>query len=554
MSQTISFADMGLSATTLEAIASKGFSEPSPIQAATIPILLNQEQDIIGQAQTGTGKTAAFGIPLIEQLEPGMSHPQAIVLAPTRELAIQVAQEIESFVGNRKHRITCVYGGSDISRQIKALRKGVDIVVGTPGRVQDLMKRKELKLHEITHVVLDEADEMLNMGFIDDVRNILSATPSHKRVVLFSATMPKAIQKLAEEFMTDYELVKVNRTKTTSLTRQIYFEVRVQDKLPALERIIDMAPSFYGIVFCRTRRDVDQISNELVERGYRADGLHGEINQHAREQILGRFRNRSLSILVATDVAARGIDVNDLTHVVNVSVPQDSETYTHRIGRTGRAGKEGLAITLVNPGDRQLFNRINRAVDQVIKQETLPTGKDMVEIKRQSIIHQLVDRAENAGDKIDPMVALIADQLPIEKAMSALLQLHYGRDLDASKYLDINAPIKRRDGNDSGPRDRNRNERRGSKGGNDRGGKRPVQSGDQVRLFIKKGKMDGMGTVDLIRFLERKTGVFGRDINGVKVLKSFSFVTVKEKDAKKILSAFKQNGSKGRPLVEVASD
>jgi Superfamily II DNA and RNA helicases len=331
------FKQLGLTEKTLVALEKKGYKTPSPIQEKVIPLLLAGEENIIGQAATGTGKTAAFGLPLIEKLQ-GTHRPQALILAPTRELANQVAEEIESFQTGKELRVLSIYGGQSYTIQISALKKGVDIIVGTPGRVIDHLDRGSLKLDSLEYFILDEADEMLNMGFIDDIETIFKKANPDKKVLLFSATMPKEILSVAKKYMRNYQLVSVkNDQMTTTQTSQIYFEVQEEDKLNALCRIIDVEPDFYGIVFCKTKLDVDFVTGKLMERGYQAHGLHGDILQKQRETILDQFKNRTAKILVATDVAARGIDVNDITHVINYALPQEIERYVHRVGRTGRA-------------------------------------------------------------------------------------------------------------------------------------------------------------------------------------------------------------------------
>ena len=336
---TTTFKDLGLTAKTLTALEKKGFKIPSPIQEKVIPLLLKATQNIIGQAATGTGKTAAFGIPLIEKLTP-IGKPQALILTPTRELANQVAEEIASFQSEKGLKILAVYGGQSYSLQISALKKGVDIIVGTPGRVIDHLERKTLDLSQLSNFILDEADEMLNMGFIDDIETIFKKANPNTNVLLFSATMPKEILRVAKKYMGDYELISVkNEQMTTTQTSQIYFEVNEKDKLNALCRIIDVEPDFYGIIFCKTKLDVDYVVRRLIEKGYQAQGLHGDVLQKQRETILSQFKDKTTKILVATDVAARGIDINDITHVINYALPQDIESYVHRVGRTGRAGK-----------------------------------------------------------------------------------------------------------------------------------------------------------------------------------------------------------------------
>ncbi|MBW7936985.1 MAG: DEAD/DEAH box helicase, partial [Flavobacteriales bacterium] len=315
--ETNGFLKLGLSQDIVNAVIQKGFTEPTPIQAATIPLLLSNTIDMVGQAQTGTGKTAAFGLPLLDLLKEGEKKVQALILVPTRELALQVATELISYKGDKKLFITTVYGGQSIQTQIRDLKKGVDIVVGTPGRIMDHMERGTLRIDHISHLILDEADEMLNMGFVEDIETILAQTPEQKRVLLFSATMPPRILGIAKNYMGAYEMVKVTpQTLTTHLTEQVYYQVAARDKREALCRIIDFSNDFYGLVFCQTKVETDEIAHYLIEKGYPAESIHGDISQSQREKTLARFKKRTVRILVATDVAARGIDVKDLTHVV----------------------------------------------------------------------------------------------------------------------------------------------------------------------------------------------------------------------------------------------
>jgi len=352
MSDLEQFRSLGVSEEILEALRAKGFETPSPIQELTIPKLLSGENDLIGQAQTGTGKTAAFGIPIIQCCKPGWDKPQALILAPTRELSIQIAEELNSLKGCGRLRIAPFYGGQAIEIQLQKLRDGVDVVIGTPGRLLDLMRRGKFDFSELRFAVLDEADEMLDMGFLEEIEGILAATTPEKRMLMFSATMPPAIQKIAERFMRGYEVVRtLSEQPGTALTEQIWFEVRREDKFDALSRIIDMEDGIYALIFCRTRNDSDELVERLKQRGFRAEVLHGDIAQAQRTKVINQFKDKKFRLLVATDVAARGIDVNDLTHVINYSIPQESETYIHRIGRTGRAGKTGMAITFVTPGE-----------------------------------------------------------------------------------------------------------------------------------------------------------------------------------------------------------
>ncbi len=346
----MSFEALGLSENTLDAVRRKGFSEPTDIQREVIPRLLEGERDIIGQSQTGTGKTASFALPLIEMIDEMERDVQAIILTPTRELALQVADEIKSLRGRKRIKVFAVYGGQPIGPQIRALERGVHIVVGTPGRVLDHLRRGTLRLDGIRYFILDEADRMLDMGFIDDIKTILMETPEDKRVMMFSATMPREIIRLAKRYMGDYELIKTSEDELVpELVEHEYVEVVPARKLSLLKDILD--GGFYGIVFCQTKRETRELAGKLTRAGYPAEALNGDMTQRARESTFWRFKRRKTKILVATDVAARGIDVRDITHVVNYSLPQNPDAYIHRIGRTGRAGRRGTAITLIMPGE-----------------------------------------------------------------------------------------------------------------------------------------------------------------------------------------------------------
>ena len=374
MNQLEEFKALGLSDDILTAIAKKGFETPSAIQSLTIPHLLTTDKDIIAQAQTGTGKTAAFGLPIIQMLTSRRNIPQAIVLVPTRELALQVTQELISF-NTHDLSIAPIYGGASMTEQLRRLKKGIDIVVGTPGRILDHIRRGTLDLSAIAYLVLDEADEMLNMGFIEDIEEIMHAMTGPKRVLLFSATMPDRIAALARNYMHEPDLLKVeSQHVTTDLTNQIYFEVREGDKFDALTRIIDVEPEFYGIVFSRTRTGADDIVAKLLERGYAAEVLHGDISQAQREKILGKFKKKQVNILVATDIVARGIDIEDIGLVINYDVPHDPEDYIHRIGRTARAAATGSAVTFVSEDEQGKFHAIEKFIERDIRKAELPAS------------------------------------------------------------------------------------------------------------------------------------------------------------------------------------
>ncbi|WP_461865008.1 DEAD/DEAH box helicase [Thermococcus sp.] len=366
----MSFEALGLSENTLNAVRRKGFVEPTDIQREVIPRLLEGGRDIIGQSQTGTGKTASFALPLIEKIDERERDVQAIVITPTRELALQVADEIKSLRGRKKVRVFAVYGGQPIGPQIRALERGVHIVVGTPGRVLDHIRRGTLRLDGIRYFILDEADRMLDMGFIDDIKAILRETPRNKRVLMFSATMPREIIRLAEFYMGDYELIKTSEDELVpELVEHEYVEVVPVRRLSLLKDILD--EGFYGIVFCQTKRETRELAGKLARSGYPAEPLNGDMTQKARESTFWRFKKRKTKILVATDVAARGIDVSDITHVVNYSLPQNPEAYIHRIGRTGRAGKKGKAITLIMPGEYRKLRYIAQVAGVQINKSEL---------------------------------------------------------------------------------------------------------------------------------------------------------------------------------------
>ncbi len=585
----VKFRDLGLSDVMLESLRKKGFEEPSPIQAKAIPFLLANEKDLIGKAQTGTGKTAAFGIPLIESLVPNSGHVQAIILAPTRELAIQVAEEIASFAEVQRTRIVAIYGGQPIDRQISRLQRGVDIVVGTPGRVMDHLSRGTLNISKVSHIILDEADEMLNMGFVEDIETILQAAPKNRRTVLFSATMPSHIERLAKKYMNDYEVISVmSDTTNRDNIQQIYFEVSQSDKFEALFRIIDVEASFYGLVFCRTKLDADDIAHKLTNRGCRAEALHGDISQGQREKILQKFRDKKLTVLVATDVAARGIDVDNLTHVINYSLPQDPESYVHRIGRTGRAGKTGTAITLITPSEYRKLIAIQKMANTTITKQTVPNVQDVINSKKQRIKNTIADIIATGGfsdlEVIAEEILLNTDhsaELTDPKVvLAALLKLAFKDELNERSYSQINVTGGRgsdgnykkdkfsRDGGRDGGRDRDNFGNRGGRdfnrrdrdddrddyrpGGNDRQGY--VDRKGTARLFIAKGRNDNMDPRKLVDFIQKESGVEQRKIDDVKIFDAFSFFAAPFEDAEKILNCFQKNSSSGRSLVSRAKD
>ena len=520
--QPTTFKDLGLSQKTLSAIREKGFEAPTEIQAMTIPVMLRDDTNIIAQAQTGTGKTAAFGLPLIEMIDADSRFVQALILAPTRELAIQVSDEINSLAGKTKIKAMPIYGGQSIDQQLRQLKKGVQIVVGTPGRVIDHLNRKSLKLKHIDHLILDEADEMLNMGFIEDMEEIMKHTKEDKRTLLFSATMPTRIRELASKYMEGYELLAAQKQQlTTNLTEQIFYEMKVSDKFEVLCRIIDIETKFYGLVFCRTRSDVDSVVSKLTQRGYNAEAIHGDISQAQRERTLGKFKRKVVNILVATDVAARGIDVNNMTHVINYSIPHDPEVYVHRIGRTGRAGKQGTAITFITPSEFKRFMFIKRVANADIKKMEVPKVKEIIKSKKRKIFHDLSAELNGEIDeKYYNWAKKLLDENPPTEILAALLSYTFKEDLSPDSYGEIR----------------------------EMGGKRKsfAEEGSS-RLFVAMGKKDKISPRKLAKFITSGAPVNHKQIKNIQIMDKFSFVTVPTHKVDKIMGSFNIKGKK--PLI-----
>ncbi|MEH7181252.1 DEAD/DEAH box helicase [Neobacillus vireti] len=388
------FEDLGLSQATLQSVLKMGFEEATPIQSETIPMGL-ANKDLIGQAQTGTGKTAAFGIPLVEKVDVTKDAIQGIIIAPTRELAIQVSEELYKIGSGKRVRVLSIYGGQDISRQIRSLKKFPHIIVGTPGRVLDHINRKTMRLDTVNTVILDEADEMLNMGFIEDIESILAATPAERQTLLFSATMPAPIQRMAEKFMHDPQIVRVKtKEMTVPAIEQFYLEVMEKNKFDVLTRLLDIQSPELAIIFGRTKRRVDELSEALTLRGYTAEGIHGDLTQAKRMQVLRKFKEGTIDVLVATDVAARGLDISGVTHVYNFDIPQDPESYVHRIGRTGRAGKSGMALTFITPREKSYLTVLERTTKRKMERMTAPTLDEALEGQQRAVVDKIVQTIE----------------------------------------------------------------------------------------------------------------------------------------------------------------
>lgn len=503
----------------------KGFEEPSPIQAKIIPLLLAGDKNIIWQAQTWTWKTAAFGIPLVEKITSHKPHAQALILTPTRELAVQVAEEIYSLSANKDIKVLPIYGGQAYSIQLKNLKSGIDIVVGTPWRIIDHLENKKLDISKLSYLILDEADEMLNMGFIEDIDKILSFANKDKATMFFSATMPNEILRVAKKYMPDYELVQVKKDQqTTTQTDQIYFEVNDRDKLEALTRIMDIEHDFYGIIFCKTKLDVDFVSSRLSQRGYNAEWIHGDIEQRQREKILDRFKKKFSMTLVATDVAARGIDVNDVTHVINYSLPWDPESYIHRVGRTGRAWKKGTAITFVTPEEYKKILFFKRATNTDIKLWIIPEATQIIEKKKDKILEDMQALiAEGKYTDHKAFASLLLAQAGPEEVVASLLKLTLDQELSEEKYQKIS--------------DVN------------------INKTGKSRLFIALGRNHNYGPRELVEHITQISGVTGRDIDDVRVMTDFSFVTTGFAEAEIILHAFEKNRKQWeRSLASKAKD
>ncbi len=577
----ISFADLGLDETILAAIEKKGFKHPSPIQTLAIPRLLNGDTNIIAKARTGTGKTAAFGLPIVQRVHEESDHVRALILEPTRELAIQTCNELQTFTTGKYPRVTVLYGGASYRDQIRDLKRGCEIVVGTPGRIQDHLERGTLKIDQIDYFILDEGDEMLDMGFIDDIEHIFEQAKPEARILLFSATMPKPILKIAEQFMGEYEVCEEEGfVEEPLLIDQKYWFVREGDKIEALVRLIDMSPNFYGLVFTQTKNDADNVTRMLDEKGYDTAALHGDVPQAQREKILARFRSRKTRVLVATDVAARGIDINGLSHVVNYSLPYDGATYIHRIGRTGRAGTSGIAVTFVRPEERRkldfLRNTVRKAAKGEMLEEEVPDVKKVLEVKRERMLDTLKvqlglakdpadvkdgvvyiggGKAQVEGEdlanqddfvpalkSVDPIYTKMAAELcegqDAQAVLAGMLSATYGKSLDESHYGKL-TPVRPR-----GDRDGRFGDRGGRRGDRGMGGRRfdAEPRSDQKRLFIQLGRRDGYNAKAIAQYFSDLLHIPGRMVDKIDVADNFSLVSLPIANADKVLEMSRSDG------------
>jgi ATP-dependent RNA helicase DeaD len=532
---TTDFLSLNLREEIMQAITELGYAEPTAIQSGMIPLMLTGV-DVIGQAQTGTGKTAAFALPILNNLQP-QKNPQALVLAPTRELALQVADSMNEYGKHLHARVLAVYGGQPYGPQINSLKRGVDIVVGTPGRLNDLLERGVLFLKGIKTVVLDEADEMLNMGFIEEVEKILAETPEERQTALFSATMPPRIRTLANRFMRDPQSVTVKRsTLTAAAIEQRYYLVHENDKTNALTRLFEIEPIHSALIFARTRAETSTLANELVIRGIPAEAIHGDLDQNARERVLGRFRANQLKVLVATDVAARGLDIDDISHVFNYHLPDDAEVYIHRIGRTGRAGKTGIAITLLSPREKRRMREVEALTKQTVTKMELPTKEDIVVHREAQLVEKLrvwLGRGRYKRE-LEIVQELIDGGHDVMNIAAAAIKISRGdeKQRPIAEVSDVKADFNRKPERDFGRGGKRESFGRREESG--RGGRQERARGassheeGMVRLKINKGKMNNIRPNDIVGQIAFHANIPGHVIGKIRIEEKVSFVDVPE--------------------------
>ena len=539
------FEELGISAALLQAVHELGFEHPMPVQEAVIPLLLADRTDIVALAQTGTGKTAAFGLPIIEQINVTNKKPQALILCPTRELCLQIAGDLNDFskyVTDLK--VLPVYGGSSIENQIQALKKGIHIVVATPGRLQDLINRRAIKLDEVNKVILDEADEMLNMGFQDSIDSILQEVPEDRNTLLFSATMPKEIATIAKNYMSNPKEVTIgHKNVANENVKHQYYIVQARDKYLALKRIADYNPNVYGIIFCRTRKETQEIADKLIQDGYNADSLHGDLSQAQRDYVMQKFRCCNIQLLVATDVAARGLDVDNLTHVINYGLPEDAEVYTHRSGRTGRAGKTGISVSIINVKEKGKIRDIEKKINRPFEKTNIPSGREICERQLFSMVDKM-ERVDIANDEIDSFLPVIyrkLEWLSKEEVIKRFVSLQFNRFLDYYRNApELGIPDEKSE--------------RSSKERGDRNSSRKAEKGF-TRMFINIGKIDGLFPNHIIEMINDCMPKDRINVGRIDLMKTFSFFEVESGSAEKLMRELKRLSYNGRRVsVEVAQD
>ena len=537
------FEELGVSPEIRKAIEEMGYENPMPVQEEVIPYLLGENNDVVALAQTGTGKTAAFGLPLLQQIDVKNRVPQSLILCPTRELCLQIAGDLNDY---SKYidglKVLPVYGGSSIDSQIRSLKRGVHIIVATPGRLLDLMERKTVSLSTVHNIVMDEADEMLNMGFTDSINAILADVPKERNTLLFSATMSPEIARISKNYLQNAKEITIGRkNESTSNVKHVAYTVQAKDKYAALKRIVDYYPQIYGIIFCRTRKETQEIADKLMQEGYNADSLHGELSQAQRDAVMQKFRIRNLQLLVATDVAARGLDVDDLTHVINYGLPDDTESYTHRSGRTGRAGKTGTSIAIINLREKGKLREIERIIGKKFIAGEMPTGKQICEKQLIKVIDELEKVKVNEEEITDfmPEIYRKLEWLSKEDLIKRMVSHEFNRFLDYYRDREeIETPTDSRERNTHDSRER---------------GSRKAAPGF-TRLFINLGKMDSFFPSELISLLNSNTR--GRiELGRIDLMKNFSFFEVEEKEAQNVVKALNRANWNGRKVsVEVAGE
>ena len=522
------FEELGVNAAVRRAIEELGFVSPMPVQEAVIPLLMKGQQDVIALAQTGTGKTAAFGIPLLQRIDAGSRETQALVLSPTRELCLQITDDIRDFAKYMDGiHVEAVYGGAAIEPQMRALKKGVQIIVATPGRLLDLKNRGFAHLESVSTIVLDEADEMLNMGFSDAINEIFESLPEEHTTLMFSATMSREVEKVAKHYLKDYETIVVgSRNEGAENVNHIYYMVHAKDKYLALKRIVDYFPKIFAIIFCRTKLETQEIADKLIKDGYNAESLHGDLSQQQRDQTMQKFRQHLTQLLVATDVAARGLDVDDLTHVINFGLPDDIENYTHRSGRTGRAGKKGTSISIVHSKEKHKIRSIEKEIGKQFVEAAIPSAEEICKKQLYKVMDQIV-KTDVDDEEIAPFMQDISryfEYIDKEEIIKKIVSLEFGKFL--AYYADAPEiePVKEEKG-----------KRKEERGQTDRQKRMNKAQPGYHRLFINLGKRDGFYPGELMQTLNRYVG--GRqEVGHIDLLDSISYFEVPEKDAKKVMT------------------
>ncbi len=540
----MTFKELGVSEPLLQAITDMGFSSPMPVQEKVIPHLLHEESDVIALAQTGTGKTAAFGLPVLQRIDASDHTPQALIISPTRELCLQIAGDLADFSKYIDDvRIQPVYGGSSIESQIRSLRKGVQIIVATPGRLIDLINRGVARLDNVHTVILDEADEMLNMGFLDSINEILEHVPENRKMLLFSATMPQEIGRIAKKYMHDpVEYVVGTRNEGAANVRHIYYLVNARDKYLALKRVADDNPDIYAIVFCRTRRETQEVADQLIRDGYNADALHGDLSQQQRDIVMKKFHDRVITMLVATDVAARGIDVDDLTHVINFGLPEDVSVYTHRSGRTGRAGKTGVSVAIIHTREKGRLKEIERIIGKKFERKEVPTPTHIIEKQLYNLADRLerVEVDEVAMDQYTPGVIKKLGWLSGEDLIKRVMSLEFKRLLDYYKDAPVIDVIEEKPSRDK------KKDKDGDRTAHDKD-RRTADKG-MDRIYVNVGKRDGFYAGNLIELLNRNIQGARVDVGRIDLMPSYTLFDVKKRDARKVVCAFKGADFMGKRL------